>query len=367
MAHRIYTSNEVLDTERRRLFSRIWVFAGFAQFVQKRNQYISRRICGVPIVIQRTRNELLGFINRCPHRHMPIQEELFGCRSIVCPYHGWSFNDQGELQGLPNPGLYNFDEKECAGAGLHKIHVEQIGQMLFVNLSETPIPINSQYNESLLNQLREISEHLDNQIIYSKFPARYNWKLNMENVKDWNHIQFIHPKSFFSSIERTTPPSVPKISGVRRDSGDASLVNLSYETRIPLSINSQWFDGLVDRYGKDNVYYNWFLYPNVNFCSVRGVHFLLQQYDPVTPDLTDYHLWMMTAKRNSKGQDFSALLASFFKSERRVIEEDAVYLSRMQNALDADYDRQMLHGDYELPLILQHRWYKENVWNDSES
>jgi len=268
---------------------------------------------------------------------------------------------------MPNPGLYNFDADECADIGLHKIHVELVGQLIFVNLTETPIPISSQFDEALLQQLREVSGYLDSQIIYSKFPARYNWKLNMENVKDWNHIQFVHPKSFFSSVERSGAPSVPKISGLRRDAGEAKLANLSYATRIPLSITSQWFDGLVNRYGQDDVYYNWLLYPNVNFCSVRGVHFLLQQFDPVAPDLTDYHLWMMTAKRNSPAQDFTALLASFFKSERNVIEEDAVYLTRMQNALDGEYGRRMSHGDYELPLILQHRWYQENVWNEATS
>ncbi|MDF5810288.1 hypothetical protein P4123_30750 [Pseudomonas aeruginosa] len=31
----------------------------------------------------------------------------------------------------------------------------------------------------------------------------------------------------------------------------------------------------------------------MNFCGVRGEHFLLQQYDPVAPGETDYHLWMM--------------------------------------------------------------------------
>jgi hypothetical protein len=39
----------------------------------------------------------------------------------------------------------------------------------------------------------------------------------------------------------------------------------------------------------------------------------------------------------------------------------------MQSGLDAEYERQMLLGDYELRWILQHRWYQENVWSETRS
>ncbi|MDF5810287.1 hypothetical protein P4123_30745 [Pseudomonas aeruginosa] len=31
---------------------------------------------------------------------------------------------------------------------------------------------------------------------------RYNFKLNMENVKDYNHVPFVHPKTFLPVMTR---------------------------------------------------------------------------------------------------------------------------------------------------------------------
>ncbi|KLD24020.1 2Fe-2S ferredoxin, partial [Xanthomonas perforans] len=110
-----------------------------------------------------------------------------GKRPLVCPYHAWSFGPEGELRGLPNPGLYQFTAEEKDAICLRKLHLEQVGQLLFVNLSEQPLPLTEQFSPEYLEQLRLASSHLDSQIIYSCHRVRYNWKLNMENVKDYNH------------------------------------------------------------------------------------------------------------------------------------------------------------------------------------
>jgi len=361
-----YTTQDILQLERERLFSRIWIFAGFAQFLHKRNQYIARRIAGVPVVIQRTPEGLLAYLNECPHRMMPIQEEGFGTRSMVCAYHGWSFNEKGCLHGLPNPGLYHFDDATRADIRLRRFAVREVGNLVFVNLSAEPVDFDSQFAPDMQEEMRRVSAHMDDQIIYSCFPVKYNWKLNMENVKDWNHVQFLHPKTFYPAMDRQGGPSVPPVAGDLLSHGSAGLRDLSYSTRAAVQLGRSWFESLVDRFGDDEVYYNWFLYPNVNFCSIRGVHFLLQQYDPVSPGETDYHLWMMTARRKDAATDFTALLRDIFLKERNVIEEDAVFLERMQASL-GEWSALPRHGTYELPLIRQHRWYIEHVLQGARS
>ncbi len=355
-----YTSPDILGLERERLFSRIWIFAGFNTFLQQRNQYIARRIAGVPVVIQRTREGLLAYLNECPHRMMPIQEEGFGTRSMVCAYHGWSFDEQGCLHGLPNPGLYHFTDTQKQAIRLRRFAVKEVGKLVFVCLSPEPVEFDSQFDPALQAELRRVSEHLDDQIIYSKFPVKYNWKLNMENVKDWNHVQFLHPKTFFPAMDRKGGPSVPPVEGDLYHAGRADLADLSYPTVTPVKLLPNWFESLVERFGDEEYYYNWLLYPNVNFCSIRGMHFLLQQYDPVSPGQTDYHLWMMTARRKEATTDFTALLRDIFLKERNVIEEDAIFLERMQSSL-GEWSALPRQGTYELPLIRQHRWYIDTV------
>ncbi|WAH62499.1 aromatic ring-hydroxylating oxygenase subunit alpha [Xanthomonas hortorum] len=361
-----YTSVETFALERERIFSRLWNFAGFSSMVRERNQFFTRTTAGVPVLVQRTTAGIRAFVNQCPHRLSAIQTSSAGQRPLVCPYHAWSFGPEGELRAIPNQELYRFDAEERERICLHKLHIEEVGGLLFVNLSEHPLALQEQFSDTFLTQLREASSHLDTQVIYSRHRVRYNWKLNMENVKDYNHVPFVHPKTFLPAMTapvRSTGAASDAPSLVKeliQQAQAPALSALSYPTKAPLQEHTSWFRELCDTYGSEHIYYNWFVYPNVNFCSIRGEHFLLQQYEPVAPGETDYHLWMMTARRKEQRTNFTALLSSLIRGERTVIAEDTVVLERLQSGIGPQ-SRQFMHGDYEEHLVSQHLWYRTHV------
>lgn len=366
-----YTSTETLSLERQRLFGKLWTFVGFSSMARERNQFFTRTVAGVPVLIQRTDAGIRAFVNECPHRLSSIQTETSGKRPLVCPYHAWSFGPEGELRGIPNQGLYQFTAAEREKICLRKLHIEVVGQLLFLNMSDEPIAFEEQFNDEFRQQLEEVSAHLDDQIVYSCHRVRYNWKLNMENVKDVNHVPFVHPKSFFPVMEKgarppefiePTQPSVILAMLERNES--PALASLSYPLKTPLKPGQSWFAGLCEPYGSENAYHNWYIYPNVNFCSVKGEHFLLQQYDPVAPGETDYHLWMMTARRKDRRTDLTALLSTLIRAERAVIAEDTQVLERLQGGL-GDHSQRFMHGDYEQHLVAQHLWYRQAVLGES--
>jgi len=326
-------------------------------------------VAGVPVLVQRTDAGIRAFLNQCPHRQSAIQIERHGKRPLVCPYHAWSFGAEGELRGLPNSGLYQFSAEEKAGICLTQFRLEQIGQLLFVNFSGDPLPLQEQFSPEFLQDFLTASMHLDSQIIYSCHRVRYNWKLNMENVKDYNHVPFIHPKTFnplmtdapkpSTNVER--PANVPShVQELLQSCMRPALSELSFPTKASITPHENWYSALCDSYGEESAFYNWFIYPNVNFYSVRGDSFVLQQYDPVSAHETDYHLWVMTARRKSERTDFTALLSALIRIEHEVIAEDTAVLERMQAVL-GPHSRQFMHGDYETQLVRQHLWYRANV------
>ncbi|WP_173476936.1 aromatic ring-hydroxylating oxygenase subunit alpha [Pseudomonas protegens] len=362
-----YTSQETLSRERAHLFGALWTFVGFTSMVRERNQFFTRKVAGVPILVQRTEAGIRAFINECPHRLSPIQTESAGKRPMVCPYHAWSFGAEGELRGIPNHGLYQFSAAEREKICLKKLHLEEVGQLLFVNFAQSPIALNEQFTDEFIGQLQDVSSHLDSQIIYSCHKVRYNWKLNMENVKDYNHVPFIHPQTFMPAMNQMVK-EIPVVGDdgasevIRLISAAESpeLDSLSYSTKALIKPYENWFAPLCEKYGSEHAYYNWFIYPNVNFCSVKGDHFLLQQYDPVSPGVTDYHLWMMTATRKDVRTDFTALLATLIRGERKVIAEDTVVLERLQDGF-GEHSRRFMHGEYEAHIVQQHLWYRTHV------
>jgi phenylpropionate dioxygenase-like ring-hydroxylating dioxygenase large terminal subunit len=361
-----YTSPQTFAMEQERIFSRLWNFVGFSSMVRERNQFFTRTLAGIPVLVQRTAAGIRAFVNQCPHRLSAIQTQQAGQRPLVCPYHAWSFGAEGELRAMPNQELYRFDTEERERICLNKLHLEEVGGLLFVNLSAHPMALHAQFSSDFLQQLREVSLHLDTQVIYSRHRVRYNWKLNMENVKDYNHVPFVHPKTFLPAMSapvKSTGAAADAPSAVKQllqQAQPPSLSALSYPTRAPLQPHTSWFNALCDTYGSEHIYYNWFVYPNVNFCSVRGEHFLLQQYEPVAPGETDYHLWMMTARRKRARSDFTALLSTLIRGERTVIAEDTLVLEQLQQGL-GPHSPPFMHGDYEAHLVQQHLWYRANV------
>ncbi len=365
-----YISSETLDLERKNLFGRLWIFVGFSSMVREKHQFFTRKVAGRPLLVQRTEAGIRAFLNQCPHRLSSLKTEPCGKGPLICPYHAWSFGAEGELRGLPNAGLYNFTAAEREGISLHKLHLEEVGQLLFVNFSKDPLALEEQFSSEFLDKLREVSRHFDTQIIYSCHRARYNWKLNMENVKDYNHVPFVHPKTFMP-LMNSSPKAEPSNddTGVEKSSLIAlletkdipSLSLLSYSTVAPIKPYKTWFTDKCHAYRKgEHAYYNWFIYPNVNFGSVSGEQFHIQQFDPVSPGETDYHLWVMTAKRADLRTELTALLSTLMRGERAVIKEDTVVLERLQEGLIED-SVPFMHGNYEDMLVQQHLWYRCNV------
>jgi phenylpropionate dioxygenase-like ring-hydroxylating dioxygenase large terminal subunit len=346
-----YTSADVLAAEQSRLFRRLWIVAGFRATVDAPDAFLSHQIGDIPILIQNTRAGLRAFVNQCAHRQGAIQLADHGQRRMACPYHGWVYGDDGRVKSVPgNEANYGFCASTIQSLGLKPVHLRQVGGILFVNLADDPPPFEEQFTSTFLEQLAEISSKAGDDAIFAKFESRYNWKLNFENVVDWNHVPFVHAGSF-----------APLMPGVRRsvlDERHASpppqpdeeipddLRELSYVVRAPFEFQEwPWHDS-VERCGPTKEYTNVFIYPNVNYVVMAGVIHLIQQFCPVEPACTRVRLTMALGRRTRKLPAAAAILWSQFKAEKRVINEDVAVLEGLQRGLN-DGSVRAFHGAYE--------------------
>jgi phenylpropionate dioxygenase-like ring-hydroxylating dioxygenase large terminal subunit len=365
----VYLSDDILGLEQERVFRNMWIFAGLRSSLSTRNAFFTRNMGGVPIVITTPDGQAVhAFENLCAHRQMPIQHAAFGKRSLVCPYHAWSYTtEDGCLKGVAGAHLYEMRASEKEQFKLRQFAVEVVGNMIFVNLSPTPQPIDSQFSAEFLSEVKVASEHFDSTFAYSTFDVGYNWKFNFENVIDYNHVPYIHANSFAammatSEVDPNKEMFPADVDWDRQESqrNHVGVQELSYASIGDVNMKAPWFRDLVRRFGERDAYYNWYVYPNVNFASVGGDLFLIQQYMPIAPNRTQYHLWMVTSERLSRRQDFTALLRGLMESEKKVIDEDSVLLESMQANLHASAPP-MMHGAYEYRLFRMAKWYRENI------
>jgi len=349
-----YTTSEVLAAEEGKLFRRLWILAGPRSLLDAPDSFITHRVGGVPIVVQNTPEGLKAFVNRCAHRQAPIQVDDFGQRRLACPYHGWVYDGSGHVKSIPgNESNYGFDTATVAGLGLVPLALRAVGGLVFVNLASNPIPMEEQFQPAFLDRMAAISGTMGDDAIFAKFEGQYNWKLNFENVVDWNHVPFVHAGSFASLMPTLKPapagsrPAAPPPAPNAEIDDD--LRELSYESRAPFDFRAWPWHEAIERCAETREYINLFIYPNVNYIVMAGAVHLIQQFCPVAPDLTEVRLTMALGRRKQRLPAAPAILWGQLKAEKRVIDEDVVILEGLQRGL-ADGAPRAFHGNYEYRL-----------------
>ncbi|MFN8233780.1 MAG: aromatic ring-hydroxylating dioxygenase subunit alpha [Actinomycetota bacterium] len=195
-----YTSWDVYQEERERIWWGDWVCAGRTEEVANPGDYVVRDIAGESVFITRNGDgELRGFYNVCSHRGTKFVDDIEGTghakKAFVCPYHAWTYDLDGRLIGSPN---VKEDEHFDRGAfPLHPIHVDSYAGFLFVNLAIEP-------RRDLMDALTDGAEtitaferfrmdelRIGVRIVYE---VAANWKIVVENYNECLHCPQVHPE-----------------------------------------------------------------------------------------------------------------------------------------------------------------------------
>lgn len=203
----LYTDPAVFSRELSRIFGSTWVYLTHESHLPEPDSYVTARLGVRPIIVTRDKKgELHGLFNRCTHRGATICREESGvAKSFQCPYHGWTFRNNGQLVGAPWPDGYgpDFDRTDF---GLGTIgRVESYRGFVFGTLNDAAPP--------LLEYLGQARPWLDYWIdrapggeVYLRSAAhrmayRGNWKLAYDNAGDGYHPAFSH-RSLLQMAER---------------------------------------------------------------------------------------------------------------------------------------------------------------------
>jgi Rieske 2Fe-2S family protein len=195
-----YTSPSVYAEERERIWFDRWVCIGRAAEIADPGDYLVRDLAGESVIVARNADGAVrAFYNVCAHRGTKLLDETGeACghvrRAFKCPYHAWVFDLDGQLIGTPN-----VDEDEGFERGdypLHPIAAEAYAGFLFVNLSETPAPLQDELRagmESITSFERYRLDELrvGRRIVYE---VKANWKIVIENYNECLHCPTVHPE-----------------------------------------------------------------------------------------------------------------------------------------------------------------------------
>jgi choline monooxygenase len=250
-----YFDQRIARLERDHVFAASWQVVGRTDQVRSNGDFFTAEIAGEPLVVVRSEDgRLRAFYNVCRHHAAAVVSEAQGCaRQFRCPYHGWTYGNDGALKGMVEfEGVCDFDR---AKNGLVPVRVDTWENFVLVNLNGSAPPL-----REFLGAVPDLVAPLELQSKLRYFARRVytlqcNWKVYVDNYLDGGyHVPHAH-KGLSSVIEYTKYT----IENFERACLQSS----------PLSSDSQSEAGVAaTRQGR--AFYLW-LYPNFMINAYEGV------------------------------------------------------------------------------------------------
>ena len=184
-----YVDPERYQRERRAVFAREWTAVGDTRQLADPGAYLALEVAGYPVIVVNDAGTLRGFHNVCRHRAGPLAWDGTGtCRSLVCRYHGWSYDLAGELRSARDFGA----EVDAAELALIPVAVATWRGLLFVNLDGTAPPL-SEWLGPVVGRCGPWAMEGFRPFHRSSHDIAANWKVYAENYQEGYHIPLVHP------------------------------------------------------------------------------------------------------------------------------------------------------------------------------
>ncbi|MDO6694505.1 aromatic ring-hydroxylating dioxygenase subunit alpha [Aliiglaciecola sp. 3_MG-2023] len=194
----VFKDSTTYDMECDKLFAQGWASIGCAQQISKPGDILPIRIAGQSLIAMRNKNGEIGvFHNVCRHKAAPLVDEPCNKRSLVCPYHKWTFKIDGNLLSAPRYfGSENkvMSEEDKADKSLISVRFAVWWDIIFVNIDGKAEPFEDfirPLDEQLSNYPKD-DIHLTSSTDYS---GEVNWKLAVDNFLDGYHVPFVHSQA----------------------------------------------------------------------------------------------------------------------------------------------------------------------------
>lgn len=284
---RFYHDAEIYELEKDAIFSRNWWYAGHKSQLAEKGSYFTARIHDQSIFVGRGEGgELKAFYNVCQHRGHELLQGTGRTNVIVCPYHAWGYDFDGNLRAARNSeNMTGFNKCDFS---LKPVRVEELCGLIFINLDNDAVPLNEQA-AGLEDEIRRYAPNVDDVVFAQRdtFNVKSNWKVMVDNFLECYHCHVAH-KDFVDLVDMDSYSTT--VSGI-------------YSSQLAGAAKST--DNSAFTFEKGDVdfgYAGWFLWPNLTIWVYPGeANISVLQMIPDGPNGTiEYQDWFLPAAKPSK-------------------------------------------------------------------
>lgn len=306
----------ILETEREEIFSKCWLYMGHESEVPNKGDFHRRKVGGRNLLFTRSQDgEIRAFYNSCPHRGALVTREKCGNSKVFrCFYHAWSFNNQGELVGMPDKEGFPNDHNCDGSKNLETVNrLENYRGFIFVNFDDNAISLEDYLGNAkdYLDLVADQSE-VGMEVLHDpqEYSVRANWKLLGENSVDLYHGVPTHKTYFDIVATRGGKMEKDCLVGVGRDLGNGHAV-MEYYSAWPRPVG-KWIEGygeeakeviegniarLEEKFGEERAHRiakknrNIWIFPNLIINDIMAI--TIRTFYPIEPgylEVTGYAL-----------------------------------------------------------------------------
>lgn len=321
---RYYFDEKIYELEKETIFHNNWIFACFKNDVSNPNDFVTKTIGKIPVVIQNMNGEVRAFMNVCSHRFSIIQCQEKGNRPLLCPYHGWAYNKEGIPTGIPKKPLFKeFSQEELCNLKLKEYKVEVCGDLYFVHINEPKSSLKD-YLGDFYSHLENISAGKDELIDINKINIKSNWKVIVENTLESYHVNLIHSETF-------------RKLGATGLEFKFTNSHSNWEADLALSENDSKLSKIHSCFAHRpyiiNGYVHYLIYPNLLVSSSYGVSFNFSYMSPLSSGETSFTSYVFTAKEGKKSTLINMYKESLIEFNRKVFDEDKQICEEVQKGV----------------------------------
>jgi anthranilate 1,2-dioxygenase large subunit len=197
----VYTSQAVYDLYMYKICrGRSWNYVALEAEVPNTGDFKRSYVGATPVVVARAEDGSINvFENRCAHRGAEFCRPGQGnATEFVCPYHQWSYDLKGNLQGVPFKRGVNRQggmpkDFRNEDHGLLKLHVTTRRGVIFASYASDMEPLEEYLTPEILKDFDVVFNGKRLKVLgYYKNELPCNWKMYHENLKDPYHATLLH-------------------------------------------------------------------------------------------------------------------------------------------------------------------------------
>ncbi len=191
-----YIDPEFTKIEHEKLWLNTWQAAARLDEIPEPGDHTVYEIGSQSVIVVRTLdNTIKTYHNFCPHRGTALADGCghFEKGRIICPFHGWRWNLEGQIQYVLERDNFNGGNLQDNDVRLREVHNEVFAGFVFIHFAKEPQPF-AEYIAPVKDLLEGLVVEDMHHYWWKRVEAPCNWKVAIEAFLEGYHVPATHPQ-----------------------------------------------------------------------------------------------------------------------------------------------------------------------------